>query len=134
MWHVCMRVSRVTCVYDTHRVAQEFLVAQRSYSRLREIAAELALELSHGHAHGHGHGHTHGVPAEAGAIADMSCQVADILVMMRPDDEPPSDFQASKESHDSILVLTVRGCGPASCERGFSPDYTLPAITANITL
>ncbi|GLI58399.1 hypothetical protein VaNZ11_000099 [Volvox africanus] len=54
----------------------EYAVAQRSYARLKEVAQELELHVDSG-----------------AAISDMACQVADILVMMRQEDEAPSDFQ-----------------------------------------
>ncbi|GIL66592.1 hypothetical protein Vafri_20082 [Volvox africanus] len=71
-------VSRMEAVKKaiSDPTSAEYAVAQRSYARLKEVAQELELHVDSG-----------------AAISDMACQVADILVMMRQEDEAPSDFQ-----------------------------------------
>jgi hypothetical protein len=79
MRDVLMReVSRMDAIRATigEPTSPESAVAQRAYSRLRTIVTDLD------------------VPADAvPGIIDMARQVADILLMMKGEDEPACDFQ-----------------------------------------
>lgn len=71
--------------YDTVKAAiadpstPEGGIAQRAYERLRAILGELSLD-------------------SAGELLQMACQAAEILLMMREEDEAPSDFQVGAPS------------------------------------
>jgi hypothetical protein len=79
MRDVLMReVSRMDAIRATigDPTSPDYAVAQRAYSRLRTIVSDLD------------------VPADAvPGIIDMARQVADILLMMKGEDEPACDFQ-----------------------------------------